>query len=148
MRDVIIAERYKYIIDQKKRLNDATFKIAAFYQTVILVILGAQFKILEITQKNEISAELGTLGSLGLFWCTIGLTVVSLAILVGGIAAWFDYRKEEVRIEQEFGGLRREMPTLRGMLRWYETYIALTMVGTAFAYWLVLRWIILPRLAL
>jgi hypothetical protein len=147
MRDLILLERYKYIIDQKKRLNDATFKIAAFYQAVTLVIFGAQFKILETAQKQEISDDLARLGSWGLFWSSVGLTFVSLLLMIGGVGAWLDYRREEALMETEFAGLSRKAPSLKALLRWYETYISFTMIAVIIAYYVALTTIIIPTIS-
>ncbi|OJG00397.1 hypothetical protein AX761_24655 [Rhizobium sp. 58] len=117
MSDAILLERYKYVIDQKKRLNDATFKVAAFYQSILLVILAAQFRILELSQKSEINLGLTTLGPWGLFWAAFALTTLSLLLLAGGVASWFDYRKEEVLLEQQLGGKARDAGSFKGFLR-------------------------------
>ena len=146
MNENLLVERYKYILDQKKRLNETTFKIAAFYQGALLVILGGQFRILELNQKKEVSSELAEVGSWGLFWAVVALSFVSLLLLVGGIASWFDYRREEADLEGKLGGLTRLPPSWRGVLRWYETYIGLLMIVIAVVYWCTLNWIVLPAI--
>lgn len=146
MNETLLLERYKYVLDQKKNLNDATFKVAAFFQAVLLVILGAQFRILELAQKKEVTVELARLGSWGLFWAVIALGAVSILLIVGGIATWFDYRREESELELLLGGTSRHLPSLRGLLRWYETYIVAIIVTVAAAYWYVLHYVVLPSI--
>jgi hypothetical protein len=147
MSDAVLLERYKYVIDQKKRLNETTFKIAAFYQSIVLVILAAQFRILELSQKSEIDVELASLGTWGLFGAAFALTTLSILLLAGGIASWFDYRKDEVILEQQLGGRARDPGSFKGILRWYETYIAITMISSVTAYWFAVKLIVIPQIS-
>jgi hypothetical protein len=147
MSETLLIERYKYVLSQKKSLNETTFKVAAFFQAVMLVVLGAQFRIIELAQKNEIAADLARIGSWGLFWATCGLAAVALLLLIGGIASWFDYRREESCLEEQFGIKVRKPPSFRSFFRWYETYIGLMFVVVALVYFCALQYVILPTLA-
>lgn len=143
MIESMLVERYKYVLEQKKRLNETTFKIAAFFQAVMIVILGAQFRVVELHQRSEITYSLASVATWGLFWATLGLTCLSLLLLFGGVASWFDYRHQEVELERQLGGTERRPPSMRGFFRWYETYVALIMIIVTAGYWWSLKYIIL-----
>lgn len=137
-------ERYKYILEQKKRLNDVTFKIAAFYQTIFLALLAAQFKLLETASTRDTEIELMRIGSWGLFWMLTGVSLICVATLVAGIISWLGYRREETVFEMEIGQEIRPTPSLKNALSWYETYIIIAIIGVSLAHYVTLTRYILP----
>lgn len=136
-------ERYRYILDRKKSLNENTFKIVSFYQAVALIIGTAQFAICDRISTTELDLDLAKAGSYGLLFLMLLSSLVSVIAVAGGIASWIDYRREEMTIETDSGLLAREGPSLRNALRWYETYIAFGVVSYAGLYTaVILIWII------
>jgi hypothetical protein len=140
-------ERYKYILEQKRQINGVTFKIAAFFQTVMIVLLGAQFQVIRQVTEGSLNIELARVASWGLFWITFGVSALSLAILAGGIFTWLDYKADEARIEEGTMGEVRTTPTFRSIFRWYETYMIIGIISVVVAYLYAMRKVILPTLA-
>jgi hypothetical protein len=141
--DQIRLERYRYILDRKKSLNENTFKIVSFFQAIALVIGTAQFAVVDRLSAGSLILNLAKTGSYGLIALMILSSLASVIAIVGGIANWMDYRREEMAIEIDAGLPPREGPSLRNALRWYETYIATGILIYAALYVvLILIWVI------
>jgi hypothetical protein len=122
-------ERYKYILARKQSLNEATFKITAIYQVAIAALGLAQYNIIVMLKSDAISFEVASLSSLCLIFMLSILTVLILALLMGGILAWLKYRDDEKEIETEVFGTARTAVKLSSIFSWYETYIAITVLA-------------------
>jgi uncharacterized iron-regulated membrane protein len=123
-----LLERYKYILARKQALNEATFKIAAIYQAVLLALGLAQFNVIAMLNAKSISLEIAKFASLSIQIMLVTLTVLILSLLVGGILSWLKYRKDEGNIDLAIMGVSRMPVKLSSALRWYETYIAITIL--------------------
>ncbi|WP_152031529.1 hypothetical protein [Pseudomonas putida] len=128
LKDEIMLEKYKYILSQKQALNEATFKIVAVYQALVLALAAGQYTVLT-TYEN---APLKPVWALSVTYMLLGMYVtVSLlivALLVGGIFSWKGYRKDESVIELQVYGVGKESIKLKSVWCWYETYLVLFVV--------------------
>lgn len=119
-------ERYKYILDEIKALNENIHKYLTLFQTLATVIIGGGIGIFVTWRSLNIdvaTAKVAIQGAIGL------LLILDLFITISVIAtilSWFDYRKEEVAFAQKIVGTDfRSPPSLRNFWRWSETYILL-----------------------
>lgn len=126
--EVFKLEKYKYILARKQSLNEATFKITAIYQVAIAALGLAQYNVIAMLKADSISFEVAKLSSLCLIIMLSILTVLVVALLVGGILAWLKYRRDESEIEQDVFGMPRSPVKFTSILTWYETYIAITVM--------------------
>ncbi|WHU02596.1 hypothetical protein [Sphingomonas sp. NIBR02145] len=120
-----LLERYKYILSQKRDLNDRTFKIASVFQALVLVIASGQYKILLDISSKSISADRGIAVSWTIFLFLCLASVCYITLLVGGLYSWLKYRSDEAKIELLVFGNPRPNPTILDCFRWYETYLIL-----------------------
>lgn len=121
-------EKYKYVLARKQSLNEATFKITAIYQVAIAALGLAQYNVIAMLKANSITLEVALLSSLCLIVMLAILTVLIVALLIGGILAWLKYRNDESEIERDVFGQSRAPVKLTSSLTWYETYIILTVL--------------------
>lgn len=145
-RQILSLERYKYILDQKKNLNERTFKIASIYQVLMIAIASAQFTIISDASAGRLDKGVATDASWGLFVIFSLVTTLMIALIVGGICAWFGYRKDENEIELLIAGTSREMPKLGDAFKWYESYLIVAAIAGEMLYLLSMVFIITPRL--
>lgn len=142
--DSLIAERYKYILAQKQALNDKTFKIASFYQAFTIIIASGQFEIVRSFRKGEIDATFSVTSS----WCLLSISVlvsiISLAMMIGGICAWRSYGIEEENLLSSSPSQLKKPSLLYRSLSWYETYIILAILLTVGAHFTALYSVVLP----
>jgi len=127
-KDDFILERYKYVLERKHSLNEATFKITAIYQAIIVALGLAQFNVISMLNSKKITLDLAKLSSQCLLFMLAILTALILALLIGGIYSWLKYRADEKELEEKVLGTSREATKFRNILSWYETYIALTVI--------------------
>nr|AVJ40384.1 hypothetical protein CLM75_24710 [Pseudomonas lurida] len=121
-------ERYKYILERKQSLNEATFKIAAIYQVIIVALGLAQFNVIAMTSSKSITLSTAEFASTCLLCMLAILTLLIIALLLGGIFSWLKYRSDERNIEIQIFGKSREPTSISNIFRWYETYIALIVI--------------------
>lgn len=145
-KEAVLLERYKYILDQKKNLNERTFKIASVYQVLVLAIVTGQFSIVSDERSGRLDQQIAIDASWGLFILLAIVTFILFALIIGGILAWLGYRKDEIDIEMLVRGVSRNEPKLRDIFKWYETYILLAgMIGLGF-YSYAIIWKIIPTI--
>ncbi|WP_236197031.1 hypothetical protein [Pseudomonas glycinae] len=126
--EIFKLEKYKYILARKQSLNEATFKITAIYQVAIAALGLAQYNVIAMLKADSIIFEVAKLFSLCIIVMLSILTVLIVALLVGGILAWLKYRRDESEIEQDVFGTPRLPVKFTSILTWYETYIAITVL--------------------
>lgn len=139
----IFLEKYKYILDQKKNLNAATFKIASVYQVLLLAILTGQFSIVWDVASGSLDKILGIQSTWGLFALTIIITLIMIFLILGGIFSWINYRRDEYDLEVSLGMQPKEMPKISHCIRWYESYVVLSGIVAVFIYFFSIQTIIL-----
>ncbi|MDX8357870.1 hypothetical protein [Sphingopyxis terrae] len=144
--DSLVADRYKYVLSQKQALNDKTFKIASFYQAFTIVIAAAQFEIVRSFHKEEIDAAFSVASSWGLLIVLALVSVISLAMTIGGILAWRSYSREEYEILSKSPSDKVKVPMIVRAFSWYETYIIIAIILAVAGHIVALPCIILPAL--
>ena len=123
-----ILERYKYIMTRKRDLNEASLKITTIYQAAIALLFPGQFNVFSYWKSGLFTKELAISASVGLLILLFAVTVLNVALFIGGIAAWFKYRKDEAAIEREVLGSARKAPSIGSVLTWYETYLVMVVI--------------------
>src|SRR5215218_5749898 len=99
-----VLERCKYFLARKHALNEGTFKVVAIYQAVALAIFAGQFGISGQRKGDVIGRDTAIFASYGLLVFFLFASVLTLCLLVGGVAAWLKYRADEAGIEREVIG--------------------------------------------
>ena len=85
-------------------------------------------------------------GLYGLMSLATGVSVFTSLLVVAGVSAWWDLRREECQLVQaNFAPDFREAPNLRNFYRWYETYALLFMVLATVGVWVLLVVVLLPN---
>ena len=123
-----LLERYKYVLLRKQHLNEATFKIAAIYQTVLLALGIGQYNVISLWKQKTLNNDLAHLFTNCIFAMLIILTMLILILILGGIFSWLKYKSDESDIEFKVSGTRRPDVTFKSIFRWYETYLALIVI--------------------
>ncbi|MCZ4342603.1 hypothetical protein O4H52_13360 [Sphingomonadaceae bacterium G21617-S1] len=127
-----LIERYKWILERKRDLNNATFKIAVFYQTAASALLASEFAVLFSVNKGELSIDIAYFSTTSIFLLFCAVTGLGLCLIIGGIFSWVSYRNDEIKLESVIGIAIAGSPNFSGLLRWYETYIATVMLAMFF----------------
>lgn len=144
--DAVLLEKYKYILSRKQALNESTFKIAAIYQALILGVAIAQYNVLVSMQAKAIDFRVSFLSSASLMVALVVITALILSLLIGGVFAWFKYRKDESVIELAVLGTVRAPVRFRSVFSWYETYIALVVLAVGIGGLYVYLAVLFPEL--
>ena len=119
-------ERYKFILQEIHRLNENLHKYLALFQALATAIVGAGVAVFTVWEELNISAEMAKTGIRGLLGLLVILALFTVTSVIAGVFSWLDYRKEEVNLlNQEVERGFREMPTIKNLWRWYETYLVL-----------------------
>ncbi|WP_122318177.1 hypothetical protein [Pseudomonas cichorii] len=134
-KNIFLLERYKYILLRKQHLNEATFKIAAIYQVLLLALAAGQYNVITLWRGLTITKELASFFSSCLLAMIIALSTLILTLLIGGVASWLKYRKDESEIEVAVHGKKRSPVTFTSIFRWYETYLGI-IVATVLLGWI------------
>ena len=137
-------ERYKYVLEQKKGLNERTFKIVTIYQAIVLALAGAQFKIMAELADNKLDSALASDATWILFGIFVFISTTTVALLGGGLAAWMGYKRDEASIISYSIGNDDNMPFIKKIFRWYETYLILAIVAGVILYLIALFNCIFP----
>ncbi|MFJ6605695.1 hypothetical protein [Streptomyces lydicus] len=136
MRHEFALERYRYILQQIHAVNENAYRFLAIYQTLATALAGAALALFVGYKKWGIAPAEARGGVTGiLILATVVATFTAILIIVG-LLAWLDYRKEECDITDELVAQGfRERPRVGNILRWYETYIVLFIVVSMIAMW-------------
>lgn len=123
-----LLERYRYILSQKKSLNEATFKIAGIYQAAVVAVGAAQYGIFTEVRAAKLDVQSAIYFNNCVFVFFSLVTFLTVCLLLGGVFSWVDYRKDEAGIEITVFGVGRSTPAWGSIFRWYETYLTLAVV--------------------
>lgn len=133
-----LLERYKYILTRKQHLNEATFKIAAIYQVILLALAAGQYNVIVQWKAAAITGHIAELFSMCIAVMIFALSALILTLLIGGIASWLKYRRDETNIELAVHGTSRAPVRFASIFRWYETYLGgvviAVFIGWAYVY--------------
>jgi hypothetical protein len=122
-------ERYKYILQEIRSLNENFHKHLTLFQALATVLVGAGISLFVGWQSLKISAEVARAGIQSLMSLLVVLMIFLVASVIAGICSWFDYRKEEVALlDKVTSNNFRKKPTLKNFWRWQETYLLLFII--------------------
>lgn len=123
-------ERYKYILAEIRSLNENVHKYLNVFQTLATAISTAGVAVFVGQKQLSLTPEIAKIAIQGLLGLLIILALYVVVSITVGIYAWFDYRKEEVKLLELIFGSRnfREPPKLGNLFYWQETYIILFIV--------------------
>lgn len=136
LREEFLLERYKFILQQKQALNKTTFQLVTFFQSGLGLILSAHYVLGVAIAEKKIGVGWGALALGGVRWLLVVLSVFSILMILSGMASWIGYRKDEADIEGSFLAVARPLPSMKNLLRWYETYVLLAMCAATLGYFL------------
>ena len=116
-------ERYKYILQEMRSLNENVHKYLALYETLATFVIGGGVGVFVGWKSLHLSSEVAIAAINGLLFLLLFLALFVIASIVAGIISWFDYRNEEVELLDQIQPEFRKKPTLRNFWRWNETYL-------------------------
>lgn len=123
MKNNILTERYKFILDKIKLLDEQYIKNTNLTYKIIISLVSfiSLSKLAFLEGKIDFTTFTFCIKSAGFILCLsfLYLSFVSIAIIL----SWIDYRKDEYHIfkKLELSDYRKK-PKLNGMYRWSETY--------------------------
>ena len=122
-------ERYKYILEELRSLNENVHKYLTLFQSLATLIIGGGVGVFVSWQSLKITAAMAKVSIQGLVGMLIILAVFAMISIIAGMISWFDYRKEEVALLDDAieRGYRRT-PKWGNFWRWSETYVLLFIV--------------------
>lgn len=131
--DALVVERYRYILDQKRALNDRSFNILALFQALSTTIVGAVITIGFSWQKLEIEAGTARASVIALLAIHFLIAAYALMSLISGVVTWLDYKLEENRLLND--GVAGPNARMSHPWTWFETYmIIFVLLVTAIFY--------------
>lgn len=148
MTNEFLLEKYRYVMDQKKNLNDNVFKIVALYQASTALVAFAQYTLLQGVRESEISKDTAIELSWWVYYILIAFSALCIIMVVGGVYSWRGYRRDQIEIETQVFGVASDPPSWRNAWRWYETYIIAAIVVIAVLHRVTLTSIIVPFLTM
>lgn len=143
----LIVERYKHVLSQMARIDENAHKFLAIYQATATAILGAIAALWLLGEGWGVSANQArtAVEAALVILCLVG--AFSALLLVVGMFAWMDYRKEEGILASLSTTHARPASSWRNIWRWQEIYmLILVLVVTLGAIAIAYIWI-LPGLA-
>ena len=140
-------ERYKYILQQIHTVNENLYRFLAIYQTLATALIGAVLTLFVGYRQWGVSPSTARSGVVGLLILTSVVGAFTTIFIVVGAFAWFDYRNEECDLTDEMvrPGFRSR-PKSRNVLRWYEAYVVIFILGSIMAMWFLAGLLLLPHM--
>ncbi|MET8000179.1 hypothetical protein [Nonomuraea glycinis] len=140
-------ERYKYILQQIHTVNENVYKFLAIYQTLASTLVAAGLALFVGYRTWGITPAVTRSGIVGLMLLVTVIGFFTAVLIVIGVFAWLDYRKEECELTDRIvhEGFRKS-PQLGNFIRWYETYIILFIIGSLGFMWGYALTVILPQI--
>jgi energy-coupling factor transporter transmembrane protein EcfT len=121
-------ERYKYVLEQKRSLNQNTFTILTIFQGGAAVLVAAQYSVCVELLKTPATKHVAFVASCVVITLFVLLGVFSIIFIVGGISNWFRYKNEQSNIETEIFEIPSQSSKNLNLLTWYETYVIAVIV--------------------
>lgn len=115
-------ERYKFILQEIRFLNENTHKYLTLFQTLATAIIGGGVALFVGWKNLKLTPEMARVGIESLLALFSLLSIFVIFLILAGIFSWFDYRREECElldkaVEPSF----RKPPTANNFWRWQET---------------------------
>lgn len=122
-------ERYKYILQEIRSLNENIHKYLTLFQTLATAIATAGVALFVGRQQLNLTPEITKIALQGLLGILVILAAFVVFSIVAGIFSWLDYRSEEVELLNKVVGVGfRKLPKKSNFWRWQETYVLLFVV--------------------
>ncbi|GBE92262.1 hypothetical protein [Nostoc cycadae] len=117
-------ERYKYILQEIRSLNENIHKYLTLFQTLATAIATAGVALFVGRQQLNLTPEITKVALQGLLGLLVILAAFVVFSIVAGIFSWLDYRTEEVELLNKVVGVGfRKLPKKSNFWRWQETYV-------------------------
>ncbi|MGV9311127.1 hypothetical protein ACWDR0_02895 [Streptomyces sp. NPDC003691] len=140
-------ERYRYLLQQINAVNENVHRFLAIYQTLATALVGAAVALFVGYRKWGLAPDVARSGVIGLLVLATVVAVFTCLLVVIGALAWLDYRNEECDLTDEIVGPGfRTRPRSGNLLRWYETYVLLFILGSVATMWLLAGLLLLPEM--
>ena len=125
----LVLEKYRYVLEQKRSLNDKTFALLSVYQSIFGLACGGLAVIfmgdgVKNSEKKEVAID-------ALILAVCGVGVLTVLLLVCGIISWKRYKSQQIRIEEAVNGVKISQSSRYDLFRWYETYIIIAVIMSA-----------------
>lgn len=138
-------ERYKFILQEIRFLNENTHKYLTLFQTLATAIIGGGVALFAAWKNLKLTPEIARVGIESLLALFILLSIFVIFLILAGIFSWFDYRREECElldkaVEPGF----RKPPAANNFWRWQETQFILFVGIVAIAVVVYVRCWVLP----
>jgi uncharacterized membrane protein len=144
---VIVAERYKYILQQIHTVNENVYRFLAIFQTLVTAIVTAALALFVSYSKWGISPSTARTGVTGLLILATVIAAFTVLLVVVGVLSWLDYRREECELTARyFEPGFRSPPRLRNFYRWYETYVIVFIVASIITIWVLGEVLLIPKI--
>lgn len=137
----LVVERYKFIQEKIHFLDKMLHTNISLIVKIIIGIFTVILSIFLINLKQPTLIHLDTITlSLKISSILIGLiSLIFLLMTISNILAWFDYRRDEVELLEQFGKeFKRTVPKAKNFFMWQETWFAITLlvllISTIFIY--------------
>jgi hypothetical protein len=122
----IVKMRYAHILSQIKTVDDNVLRFLTIYQTVVSALVAGQVLLFVNHNRWALTAEITKIGLRGIFALEIIVGAFACLMIIIGMVAWLDYRKEECQIANALlGDGFRDSPDPSHWYRWHETYVVL-----------------------
>ncbi len=122
-------ERYKYILQEMRSLNENIHKYLTLFETLATFVIGGGVSVFVGWKSLRLSSEVARAAINGLLVLLLLLALFVIASIVATMISWFDYRNEEVDLIDQIQPGFRKKPTLRNFWRWNETYMVCFVIG-------------------
>lgn len=136
-------EHYRYLTSRIASTNDNTIKIVAAFSAVATLIITALVTIGVTFRQLGLPAEQALVYARTLLALLVTSVTLTIVVMIINAIAWFEYRMQEARLLQAHG-VNRQLPTLRSMPRWIETYLVLILLTGTLAIWVIASTQLLP----
>ena len=138
-------ERYKYILEEIRSLNENIHKYLALFQTLATAIIGGGIGVFVGWKNLNIGASIARAAIQGVLGLLLLLALFIIISIVVNVFSWFDYRKEEVELlDKIIGSGFRKHPSLYNFWRWSETYVILFIIVTVLLVFFYIEYQIIP----
>jgi hypothetical protein len=121
-------ERYKYVLQEIRSLNENTHKYLTLFQTLTTLVVGGGVGVFVSWKNLTVGADVAKAAINGFLILLIVLALFVIISIVAGTISWFDYRNEEVELLDQVQPGFRKKPQLRNLWRWNETYMVLFVI--------------------
>lgn len=140
-------ERYKFILQELRSLNDDKHRYLTLFQTLATVIVAGGVILFVSWESFGVAADVARTAMQALVALLVLVGLFTILSIVAGIFSWFDYRNEEVDLlDVAVGEGFRDRPSARNFWRWTETYMIAFIILAVIAIVLVAEVWIIPQM--